>query len=1236
MELQEQLEKFHEFLDLNYKKDLNEIVTAGKKALFVDFSDLAKFDPELADMLLSDPTETIKAAELSLQQFDIPNIILVRIRFFNLPETQKVKIRDIRSEHIDKFIFVEGLVRQASDVRPQAVSAKFECPACGNVLTIPQLEQNFREPSRCSCGRKGRFRLLSKDLVDAQRLVLEESPESLEGGEQPKRLSVFIREDLVEPRMEKRTTPGTKVKVCGVVKEVPIPSKTGSHLTRYDLAADANNLEAIEETYEDIIINKEDERKIKQLAKDPEIYEKLVRSIAPSIFGHEDIKGALILQLMGGVRKEMSDGTVTKGDIHVLLVGDPGAAKSTLLMFMSKAAPKCRYVVGRGSSAAGLCIAPDSLVCTNPGGIHEIKEMVEQKLENNSIEYAHGIWQAKNTTDNKKIFTLDENLKIKPKEVEQFWKITPPAYMIKLKTRSGKEVIVTPNTKLFSIENGDLIWKEAEDITAGEFLAGTSSLHFENHKRFLTVSLIKSNPIVYGVKKDIKKIIDKLCKDMHLNKRELARELKIKENKPYHHWINENARGNIHLKDLLCLVKIAKYDLEAIARNIESLSLRKGDRMKIPTYLNAELLYLAGLIAGDGDITGKENSISIRLSNNSKQIQKRFRGIATKLFNKTTNLSHKRSEKRAEAYRFHAKLIAEILDGLGIPKSPKSDKIDMKNTLLKLPNSLVGAFLKGYFDADGGPVERYEKGSSYIEAGSVSKIFMKKLQLVLLRFGIQSKVRVRNPKSSEKKDGTIINAQHQKNILVISGKKYLELFRDAIGFNIGYKKRKLDRIINAISVYHTNVELVPGANKILSRLIKKYKIKTKDLFGYDGSKYVKEQFEISSNNLKRITDKLKYFVNEKDDDFEKLNLLANADIIWEKITEKEKLYNHKYDFVYDLTVEDSHNFIVNGLVVHNTAAVVKDEFLKGWALEAGALVLANNGFLMLDEMDKMTKEDTSALHEGMAQQQITISKANIQATLRARTTILAAANPKFGRFDPYQPIAAQIDLPPTLINRFDLIFPVRDIPNKEKDTKIATHVLEMHQHPTEKEAEIPIPILKKYVAYVRQKIMPQLTEQAMEEIKTFYVDLRNSAVGGEEGSVKPIPISARQLEALVRLAEGSARVRLSSQVTRNDAKKAISILRYCLMAVGFDYETGQIDIDRISTGIPASTRNKIIIVREIIKELEKRGKKAIPLEDILAASSEKNLTEGQVEEIIEKLKREGELFEPRRGFIQSL
>ena len=668
----EQIEKFKEFIDSNYQKQLNRAIKKGEKALVISFSDLSKFDHDLAEQLLDDPEETIKAAEISLESFDLPEDLPLKIRFTALPDSQKIKIRNIRSKNLNTLISIEGVIRQSSDVRPQVISAKFECPACGNTITILQIDTKFKEPTRCSCGRRGRFRLLNKDLVDVQRLIIEESPETLIGGEQPKRISVFLKEDLVEPKMEKSTTPGSKINVIGIIKEIPILLRSGVQSIRYDLIIDANHINPIEEAFADIDITEEDEEQIQELAKDPRIHERLINSIAPSIYGHEDIKEALILQLVGGVSKEREDGIKTRGDMHVLLIGDPGAGKSALLTFIAKIAPKGRLVSGKGVSSAGI-----------------------------------------------------------------------------------------------------------------------------------------------------------------------------------------------------------------------------------------------------------------------------------------------------------------------------------------------------------------------------------------------------------------------------------------------------------------------------------------------------------------------------------------------------------------------------------TASVVRDEFLKGWALEAGALVLSSGGCCVIDEMDKIHPEDTAAMHQAMEQQIITISKANIQATLKSETTILAAANPKLGRFDPYKMVAEQINMPPTLINRFDLIFPIKDIPSKEKDTKIASHVLNLQQKPSSLEFEISLNLLRKYIAYAKQKIKPKLTDGAIDEIKTFYVNLRNQGTSTED-ALRPIPITARQLEGLVRLAEASAKIRLSKKVTRSDAKRAIKLLKNCLMQVGFDQETGQIDIDRVSTTISASQRGKISLLRDIIEQLESRIGKTIPLEDVIAEAEEKGITEDKVEEIIDRMKREGLVFEPKTGFIQRI
>ncbi len=651
-----------------HKKSLGESLRKEQNVIFLDFMNLTEFSNKLADEIIANPEETLRIIEQAIEQSGLQDD--TRVRLINLPKIQDLKIRNIRSKHLNELVVVEGIIRQASDVRPQVVNAKFECPSCGTVISVLQIEKKFREPSRCSCGRRGGFKLISKEMVDTQRLVVEESPESLSGGEQPKRVNIFVKEDLVEPRMEEKTTPGSRIKVIGVLKEVPVPLATGGLSTRFELAIEANNLIPLEETFEELDINEEDERQILELSEDPEVFNKLSKSIVPSIWGYEEIKRSLILQLFGGVLKTKADGSKSRGDIHILLIGDPGVAKSVTLGFMANISPKGRYVVGKSASGAGL-----------------------------------------------------------------------------------------------------------------------------------------------------------------------------------------------------------------------------------------------------------------------------------------------------------------------------------------------------------------------------------------------------------------------------------------------------------------------------------------------------------------------------------------------------------------------------------TATVVRDEYLKGWSLEAGAMVLANKGLICIDELEKMDPQDRSAMHEAMEQQTVTISKANVQATLRAQTSVLAAANPKFGRFDPYQAIAQQIDLPPTLINRFDIIFTLRDLPDKFKDEQIATHVLN-EQGNDGQSMLIPRDLLRKYVAYAKQRVTPQLSKEAIEELKNFYVELRNKPVSSES-AMRPIPISARQLQALIRLSEASARVRLSNIASKEDAKQAIEIIKYYLMQVGYDYESQTFDIDKISTGIPTSQRAKIISVRETINLLEGRLGSLIPIEEI-EKELEGKLSKETIEEAISKLQSSGDIFSPRRGYVQKM
>ena len=312
-----------------------------------------------------------------------------------------------------------------------------------------------------------------------------------------------------------------------------------------------------------------------------------------------------------------------------------------------------------------------------------------------------------------------------------------------------------------------------------------------------------------------------------------------------------------------------------------------------------------------------------------------------------------------------------------------------------------------------------------------------------------------------------------------------------------------------------------------------------------------------------------------------LKKLAFGKIRWSKIKSVELIKNDS-KWVYDITIEPTHSFISNNMVLHNS---------------------------------------------------VTISKANIQATLRAETTVLAAGNPKLGRFDPYTPIPQQIDISPALLSRFDLIFTIRDIPNKSQDEAIAAHVLEEHQQQVIRDVMEP-KLFRKYIAYAKQKIKPKLTDEAVEEIKNFYVKIRNQSIK-TESDIKPIPITARQLEGIIRLAEAHAKLHLRGTVTAHDAKMAIGLLKVSLSQVGYDEETQSFDIDRMTTGITSSKRGKILLLKDTILKLESRLGKLLPLEELQKALEDK-LTPIEIEEAIEQLAKAGEVFKPKKGFIQKI
>jgi replicative DNA helicase Mcm len=313
-----------------------------------------------------------------------------------------------------------------------------------------------------------------------------------------------------------------------------------------------------------------------------------------------------------------------------------------------------------------------------------------------------------------------------------------------------------------------------------------------------------------------------------------------------------------------------------------------------------------------------------------------------------------------------------------------------------------------------------------------------------------------------------------------------------------------------------------------------------------------------------------------------------------------------------------------------TAAVIREKG-GGMTLEAGALVLADKGIACIDEMDKMRPEDRVAIHEAMEQHTVSVAKGGIVATLNARTAILAASNPSLGRYEPHRTVAENISLPITILSRFDLIFVLRDVPNKDSDSKMSEHILEIHRKGLSPvEPPIQVELLRKYITYAKG-IRPALTQEAIQRLKDFYLAMRSASE--TEGS--PVAITARQLESLVRIAEARARSALRKEVSAEDAEAAVAMMKRSLEEVGIDLSSYKMDIDIIMTGKPKSVRDKLQTVLSTLMELEKETG-LVEKTALLNELDEKyKVPRGEAERLIGQLLREGTIYEPREGYLKK-
>jgi replicative DNA helicase Mcm len=356
------LERFQEFFkSAKYRNLLKQMAVDEKRSITIDFIDLSIFNDKLALAMMHNPDDYMVYAEkavLSQLRIEAPeyaeSLGRVHVRFRGLP--QKVSLRSIGADHIEQLISFDGIVVRATPVRPLLINGVFKCK-CGAVISVPQTGFFIRPPLRCEnphCRREGGFELVieKSEFLNSQELRIQERPEDLPPGQLPRAVEVFALDDIVDI-----ARPGDRVSITGIIRARPeiIPGK--GRLRLFQMFIDANHIETVGKEIEAIEISPEDEKKIKEIAKREFIHKDIVSSIAPSIYGYEEVKEAIMYLLFGGIPKTTLEGVTIRGDIHVLLVGDPGTAKSQLLQYVARVSPRGLYTSGRGTTAAGLTAA---------------------------------------------------------------------------------------------------------------------------------------------------------------------------------------------------------------------------------------------------------------------------------------------------------------------------------------------------------------------------------------------------------------------------------------------------------------------------------------------------------------------------------------------------------------------------------------------------------------------------------------------------------------------------------------------------------------------------------------------------------------------------------------------------------------------------------------------------------------------------------------------------------------
>jgi len=1038
-------------LKKQYKRELAALGSEypHQRSLFIDYRKI--LNNRLAFELLRRPGKVIGDIRDAIVQNRLVKVRegldpeRLNIRFTNLP--QKTDVRDIRADQINTFLSIEGILRKTTEVRPRIVSAVFQCRSCGKLTDpIPQSYGRFAEPDLCpNCERKTRMELIQHRcrFVDAQKLRIQESPEGLRGGEQPQTLDVDVTDDLTG-----MVAPGDRVVVNGILRSVQ-RINYGQKSTLFDIYLECNSIEVAEKEFEEVDISEEDEAQIRELSRDADIYRRIARSIAPTIYGTDDVKEAIALQLFGGIAKEMPDGSRLRGDIHVLLVGDPGIAKSQILRYVIKLSPRGIYTSGKSSTSAGLTATA-------------VKD-----------EFGDGRW----TLEAGALVLADMGIAAVD-EMDKMQKDDRSALH-----EAMEQQCYDDETEVLT-EAG---WKFFRDVTADDRIATLSPdgrLEYASPSNFVAAEY---DGELYYIK---------------------SRQVDLAVTPNHRMYVNLNRRAD----------------------EWEGFRLVRMDEIPIHTRM-------------------------------------RFKKNATW------------TGERQETYEI-----------------PPVVKFTNQNPEGKLTGPItVGMddwleFL-GYFLSGGSVQRHYQTGVPYRviisqknpESAETIRRCLERLPFNFSYGGKNFSINAKQLAEHLASSGTCYE-KYVPDYAKSLPPEQIGILLDALMLGDGYVNKT-----TGVSIYTTSSKRL--ADDVTELLLKK---------GWSGNVHLMREAGPVAPDPRGGTSTTTH-------DIYQVTFIRDG--------QNEPNVNPNGQRQIEIR---PYKGMIYCLEVQNHILYVRRNGIPVWCGNS-----------------------------------ISVAKAGITATLKSRCALLGAANPKLGRFDQFVPIAEQINMPPSLLSRFDLIFVMTDLPEPQRDGAIAHHIVKTHavgelikQHEysplpnvdeefIRRELAPVIPdidpaLLRKYIAYAKRTCFPILSDGAKDALIGYYLKLRNLASGN-----KPVPVTARQLEALVRLAEASARMRLSSTIDTSDTDRVLRIVDACLRQVAYDAESGSFDIDKLVTGVPKAQRDIIRIVKEAIRNAAGDGGRA-RIEDVVATVVQQGFTRDKVEDTIDRLKRGGEAMEPRHGIIQLI